>query len=198
MLDVLDALDRAGVSHWVAGGWGVDVLVGIETRPHRDLDLAVDAEGYGLCMATLEASATPWRRTGFHCALSSQDVIVGSTSTQSDSMWRVKTPRATPRGRTSCIRPRHSLLDHSAAEPCPPVSRPAGTFPLRLRTATSGRTRPATIGHASSLAQPLGHNSNARNALSWRLIRALTAPHHTAQARTHPDQRSGGGRSRLL
>jgi lincosamide nucleotidyltransferase A/C/D/E len=37
----------------VAGGWGVDVLVGVETRPHRDLDLALDAVGYDACMATL-------------------------------------------------------------------------------------------------------------------------------------------------
>lgn len=53
VLDVLDAVDRAGVSHWVAGGWGVDALVGIGTRPHRDLDLAVDADDYDACMAAL-------------------------------------------------------------------------------------------------------------------------------------------------
>ena len=27
---------------WIAGGWGVDALVGRQTRIHRDLDLAVD------------------------------------------------------------------------------------------------------------------------------------------------------------
>jgi lincosamide nucleotidyltransferase A/C/D/E len=53
VLEVLDALDSAGVSHWVAGGWGVDALVGVKTRPHRDLDLAVDADDYHACMATL-------------------------------------------------------------------------------------------------------------------------------------------------
>ena len=42
--DVLDALDRAGVRHGVAGGWGVDALVGRVTREHRDLDLLVDAD----------------------------------------------------------------------------------------------------------------------------------------------------------
>lgn len=51
--EVLDALDRTKVSHWVGGGWGIDALVGVETRPHRDLDLAVDAEDYDACMATL-------------------------------------------------------------------------------------------------------------------------------------------------
>jgi lincosamide nucleotidyltransferase A/C/D/E len=50
---VLDALDRAGVSYWVGGGWGVAVLAGRQTREHRDLDLAVDAAGLGECLAVL-------------------------------------------------------------------------------------------------------------------------------------------------
>jgi len=44
VLDVLDRLDAAGVKWWVDGGWGVDALLGHETRPHDDLDLAVRAE----------------------------------------------------------------------------------------------------------------------------------------------------------
>jgi GT2 family glycosyltransferase len=39
---VVDALEAAGVGAWIAGGWGVDALVGQQTRAHRDLDLAVD------------------------------------------------------------------------------------------------------------------------------------------------------------
>ena len=41
---VLDDLRRAGCRCWVGGGWGVDALLGRQTRPHRDLDLAVDAD----------------------------------------------------------------------------------------------------------------------------------------------------------
>ncbi|MEE6260576.1 nucleotidyltransferase domain-containing protein [Plantactinospora sonchi] len=41
---VLDALDEAGCPAWIAGGWGVDALVGEQTRPHRDLDLAISAD----------------------------------------------------------------------------------------------------------------------------------------------------------
>jgi lincosamide nucleotidyltransferase A/C/D/E len=40
---VLDALAAAGCRTWIAGGWGVDALVGRQTRPHRDLDLLVEA-----------------------------------------------------------------------------------------------------------------------------------------------------------
>jgi len=41
VLRVLDALRSHGVTASVDGGWGVDALVGRETRPHEDLDLVV-------------------------------------------------------------------------------------------------------------------------------------------------------------
>jgi lincosamide nucleotidyltransferase A/C/D/E len=53
-LAVLEALDAAGCRAWVGGGWGVDALAGRQTRPHRDLDLAVETERLA---ATLEALA---------------------------------------------------------------------------------------------------------------------------------------------
>lgn len=62
---VLDALASVGCRAWVAGGWGVDALVGRQTRRHRDLDLAIDA---GAEPAALRALAergyvieTDWR-----------------------------------------------------------------------------------------------------------------------------------------
>lgn len=53
VLEVVDALEARSVRHWAAGGWGVDVLVGFETRAHRDLDLAVDESDYETCMTAL-------------------------------------------------------------------------------------------------------------------------------------------------
>lgn len=45
VLEVVAALEAAGAPAWVAGGWGVDALVGRQTRAHEDLDLVVtDAE----------------------------------------------------------------------------------------------------------------------------------------------------------
>ena len=43
VIRVLDLLNGAGCRCWVAGGWGVDALVGNQTRVHRDLDLALDS-----------------------------------------------------------------------------------------------------------------------------------------------------------
>jgi lincosamide nucleotidyltransferase A/C/D/E len=38
---VLERLDGAEVEAWLEGGWGVDALVGEQTREHLDLDLIV-------------------------------------------------------------------------------------------------------------------------------------------------------------
>lgn len=35
---------QAEIRCWVMGGWGVDALLGVQTRPHHDLDLLVLAE----------------------------------------------------------------------------------------------------------------------------------------------------------
>jgi lincosamide nucleotidyltransferase A/C/D/E len=41
VLEVLDLLATTGVSVWIAGGWGVDALLGRQTRRHYDLDLVI-------------------------------------------------------------------------------------------------------------------------------------------------------------
>lgn len=43
-LAALAALAEANVPVWVAGGWGIDALVGETTRAHCDLDIAISAE----------------------------------------------------------------------------------------------------------------------------------------------------------
>jgi lincosamide nucleotidyltransferase A/C/D/E len=62
---VLDALAAAGCPCWISGGWGVDALVGRQTRPHRDLDLAIDAAREAEAMRALAALGytveTDWR-----------------------------------------------------------------------------------------------------------------------------------------
>jgi lincosamide nucleotidyltransferase A/C/D/E len=41
VISILDSLDGAGLDAWVDGGWGVDALLGRQTRAHEDLDLVV-------------------------------------------------------------------------------------------------------------------------------------------------------------
>jgi lincosamide nucleotidyltransferase A/C/D/E len=42
VLSVLDRLAGERVTAWIDGGWGVDALIGHQTRKHEDLDLVVD------------------------------------------------------------------------------------------------------------------------------------------------------------
>ncbi|MFF2847982.1 nucleotidyltransferase domain-containing protein [Streptomyces sp. NPDC058001] len=53
VLAVLALLRNAGAEVWIGGGWGIDALVGRETRPHRDLDLVHRAEQEPAVLAAL-------------------------------------------------------------------------------------------------------------------------------------------------
>lgn len=65
VLAVLADLREAGCRVWVGGGWGVDALVGRQTRAHRDLDVAVDAADEERAIGVLQgrgyAVETDWR-----------------------------------------------------------------------------------------------------------------------------------------
>ena len=69
VLSVLGVLSAVGVDVWVGGGWGVDALVGRETRPHRDLDLMHRVEQEPTMVAALAAAGfaetLDWRPVRF-------------------------------------------------------------------------------------------------------------------------------------
>lgn len=44
LFTVLDLMDDMGIIYWLDGGWGVDALMGKQTRKHRDIDLDFDAQ----------------------------------------------------------------------------------------------------------------------------------------------------------
>lgn len=52
VIDVVARLEAADISFWLDGGWGVDTLVGRQTRPHSDLDLVARLDQ---CDAVIEA-----------------------------------------------------------------------------------------------------------------------------------------------
>jgi lincosamide nucleotidyltransferase A/C/D/E len=57
--EIVGLLSGAGVRWWLSGGWGVDALVGRQTRRHKDLDLVVAREDMVTAAQTLAAH-------GFH------------------------------------------------------------------------------------------------------------------------------------
>jgi lincosamide nucleotidyltransferase A/C/D/E len=50
---LVGALERAGVRCWLDGGWGVDALLGRQTRVHDDVDLVVVSDDVDLVIETL-------------------------------------------------------------------------------------------------------------------------------------------------
>jgi len=57
-IEILDRLERAGVWYCVEGGWGVDALLGEQTREHDDLDVAVAMEDVDRVCAALSEFET--------------------------------------------------------------------------------------------------------------------------------------------
>jgi lincosamide nucleotidyltransferase A/C/D/E len=43
VVEIMELLEAAGVACWLDGGWGVDALLGEQSRPHADLDLIARA-----------------------------------------------------------------------------------------------------------------------------------------------------------
>ncbi len=41
VVDIVTWLNAAGIPVWLDGGWGIDALVGEQTRPHDDLDVII-------------------------------------------------------------------------------------------------------------------------------------------------------------
>jgi len=51
LLSLYRELESMGTSVWVDGGWGVDALLGEQTRPHKDLDIAIQQKDVAkLCL----------------------------------------------------------------------------------------------------------------------------------------------------
>lgn len=44
LMAVINLLEKSGIRYWIDGGWGVDILVGRQTRLHRDIDVNFDAQ----------------------------------------------------------------------------------------------------------------------------------------------------------
>ncbi|MFJ3091578.1 nucleotidyltransferase domain-containing protein [Streptomyces sp. NPDC086838] len=69
VLEILDVLRKAGAEVWIGGGWGIDALVGRQTREHEDLDLMHRLEQEPLVLAALAeagfAETLDWRPARF-------------------------------------------------------------------------------------------------------------------------------------
>ncbi len=69
VLSLYTELEGLGITIWVDGGWGVDALLGEQTRPHKDLDIAIEQKDVPKLCALLQSrgykeikleEAKPW------------------------------------------------------------------------------------------------------------------------------------------
>jgi lincosamide nucleotidyltransferase A/C/D/E len=69
VLGLYTELEALGITIWVDGGWGVDALLGRQTRPHKDLDIAIQQKDVSRLRELLETrgykpikleEARPW------------------------------------------------------------------------------------------------------------------------------------------
>jgi lincosamide nucleotidyltransferase A/C/D/E len=42
VIEIYTTLADLGICVWIDGGWGVDALLGRQTRSHKDLDIAIE------------------------------------------------------------------------------------------------------------------------------------------------------------
>jgi hypothetical protein len=52
-LALYDLFRSHGITVWVDGGWGIDALLGRQTRPHSDLDIALASKSFHLRKAKI-------------------------------------------------------------------------------------------------------------------------------------------------
>ena len=47
-------LENMGVEMWLDGGWGVDALIGKQTRPHGDIDIVIQKKDVAILISYLQ------------------------------------------------------------------------------------------------------------------------------------------------
>ena len=57
VIDLYSKLGNLGIEIWIDGGWGVDALLGAQTRPHADLDIVIRQRDLPRLRELLEAQA---------------------------------------------------------------------------------------------------------------------------------------------
>lgn len=55
VIRVIDRLETSGIPAGLTGGWGIDALLGHQTRPHRDVDLGIAASQVDRAIEALTA-----------------------------------------------------------------------------------------------------------------------------------------------
>jgi lincosamide nucleotidyltransferase A/C/D/E len=134
---LMKLLSDESVELWVAGGWGIDALVGRQTRPHRDLDVLVPVPRiltvHRLLLAngfTLETDWFPTRFEMIHQRGQALDIHPlrldhdggGRLELESEEWWNFDAEALSGRGtiggcEVRCLSVREQIRCHTGYEP---------------------------------------------------------------------------------
>jgi lincosamide nucleotidyltransferase A/C/D/E len=96
LADLYSQLERRGIKIWIDGGWGVDALLGEQTRSHSDVDFVVQEKDLAALDAFLRGAgykdvprndARAWNYVLAHNNGSEIDIHVISISEGSDGIY---------------------------------------------------------------------------------------------------------------
>ena len=63
VVKVYRLLQEAGIETWLQGGWGIDALLGRQTRDHKDLDLLIEVDHVARLLRLLDSHGFVFKYT---------------------------------------------------------------------------------------------------------------------------------------
>lgn len=150
VLSVLDVLGRAGAGAWIGGGWGIDALLGEQTRPHADLDLMHRQEQEPAVLTALTAA-------GYRETLDRRPVRFVVTD---------------PHGREIDLHPLVFAADGSAVQASPDPGRPFHYPASCFVTGTIAGARVPCLSAEQQVAFHQGYRPRARDRHDMAALRA--------------------------
>ena len=156
VIRIMDALRNARIPAWLDGGWGIDALLGEQTREHDDLDLVVGLDTvdaalealrpYGYSMGLDERPTRLVLEASIHRRIDLHTIIFDSEGGGVQHLQDGRSYRYPPQGfaaigqvsgrRLSCLTPEVQLECHMGYEPTDTDRRDVGflveRFVLRL------------------------------------------------------------------
>jgi len=115
-LSVVDTLARNGVPSWLVGGWGVDALVGRQTRKHPDVDIAIERAHLERAVAALEGDGFAVVQREILPAWMPTMIVLRDARRRWIEMMVVDLPAPAPHEETRPVSMRFSYDDDSFAE----------------------------------------------------------------------------------
>lgn len=133
VINVYKQLQENGIEIWIDGGWGIDVLLGEQTRSHNDLDIAVDHKNVDNLQSLLnflgykkkeDKASTEWNFVLTDSSGHEIDIHVFEFDENGNNTYGIEYPKQSLTGTgiingqtINCIAPEYIIKFHGNYEP---------------------------------------------------------------------------------